>query len=174
MRLSDELDGNGGGFGKFPGLTVKDLESKFGLLIKDGSHRSVTAILRLTREQLMTRADLGLNQRLVLVAGGLLVVTGIAFLLVPDSFKPVLKTAVFASGVAFCALLAGVIFNRKATRRSMAQVEAIRQLACDSLLSVVTQHGFVPKPLDEEQRRFLKALLRQSRRTDPALVLLFG
>lgn len=169
LRLAEELDGNGGGYGKFPGITVKELEQKFDRLVEDGTHRSITAILRITREQLMTRADLGLNRRLVVVAGIILVVFVLANFVVPEAFIKPVQTGIAASSVAFAALLGGVWLTRKDAVRAKAQVDAIREISCDSLIAVVRNPNFKTKALDADQVRFLRDLIRQSGRKEPEI-----
>ena len=57
--MKPELDGRGGGYGKFAGKTIGEIREIYDKCETDPSMRSVSIVFRVAREQLESRGSLG-------------------------------------------------------------------------------------------------------------------
>lgn len=146
-----------------------ELQRTFDACRKDPSMRSVSAILRLTREQLHERGNLGVYPKLF---KGACVLLAIAFPFGPlshgETFDLWLKVMLGLGAVA-AALGYGVWDARELRQERTRQEAAIRTLAADALAEIL-RHDFPRKPLLREQEQTLRELMRAVPR--PGLELL--
>ena len=170
--LHPELDGTGGGFGKFKGKTVRELSELFDRVATEPNMRSVSAVLRIAREQIEARGSLGMYPMMAAIAGVVAIGGAVGYYLVPSGLKEGFLKGGLGGLVAAAAFLAGVISTRRETRAALAQERAIRDLAIDALARIAEDPGFKAKALDYDQRRILTELLKRSKRQDPAVTAL--
>jgi hypothetical protein len=168
--LHPDLDGRGGGYGKFQGKTVAEIRELFAKCETDPSMRSVSVVLRVAREQLDARGGLGYYP---VYAGCAVAALILSFLL-----KPILPTTMAAElpkfqvgiGVVSVALIVGVVITGRDRRAGLAQEQAIRIATRETLEKIVKQEAFVRKPLDFTQDLTLKKVLEECK-DSPAAVL---
>ena len=163
-RLDEATDGTGGGYGKYPGLTVAQVAERFRFLVEEGQGRSARAILRIVHEQTEARGGLG-TQRLLaglaaLVTLGLAVARGF----LPSASHSSLNLYLGVSAGLTLLFLVGAASVHRATVRGEAQVREIRRLALVALDELVAKKGFEAKSLEREHVAALATL----RKSDPA------
>lgn len=162
--------GTGGGFGKYAGLSVEQIRGRFEQCVADPSMRSISAILRITREQLEARGYLGVYPSLARAALAIaLALLGLRFVL-PEALA---STALQAAAVAgSCAVLLGLgAWKVRLDRRAnLAQEAAIRRAAIESILAIL-QHPVSLKPLIREHRDLVRELIRKDKAHGLAVLL---
>lgn len=154
-----ELDGSGGGLGRYRGLPVREIEHLFANCTAQPSMRAATAVLRIAREQLDARGNLGAYPRLAMGAGAALIAALVIGALVPQTLRQQATIAQIASASAFLPLLYGSWSSRQDRRASLAQEREIRRLARLALEEILA-HDFDRKPLLREQEATLREILR--------------
>jgi hypothetical protein len=124
--------------------------------------RSISAVLRITREQLDARGQLGHYPILALISMLLLGGAGVAMLFVPEQAKSMLQKVAMIGAV--CALVLGMgAWKVRIERRSnLAQERAIRAAAVEALTSIL-EHNPTLKPLIREYREVVKELIRKEK-----------
>ncbi len=159
---SADLQGRGSGMGRYQGWTLDEIRVAFDRCLEDRSMRSVTGILRITREQLDARGSLGSYPY---IAGGLIALSGVAFVLaqtvpnLPEQFRAL---EIGLPITAFMVLF-GVWHARHDRRAGMAQEREIRRMAADAL-SKLLEYDFRRKPLAREHIMTLQDLIRREPR----------
>jgi hypothetical protein len=122
--------------------------------------RSVTAVLRIAREQIEARGDLGKQPHYAIFFGGLgLVAIALSFVLT-EMQRPLLM----GGGGAILAALAFVFGHLKTAQArtlNLRQERAIRQSAKEALEHILT-HPIESKPLTREQRDTLGDILKRT------------
>jgi fluoride ion exporter CrcB/FEX len=170
--LPPELDGRGGGFGKFTGMTVRELSGLFDRVSADSTMRSVSAVLRIAREQLEARWHMGNLRIMAIFCGFVAIGFSIAYPLVPQTVKVSILKGILGGFTAFICFGVATLSTHRATNAAIAQERAIRDLAVDALARIVEEPGFKAKPLDADQRRILADLLKTTKRNEPKLAAL--
>ncbi len=162
-QLSEEVDGSGGGYGKYPGLSVAQVAERFRFLAEEGEGRSVRAILRIVHEQTEARGHLGTQRLLAILSGSAALGLGIIRLV---SANPPFMLNVYFGVTAVVTVLftIGAVSIGKVAKRNEAQLREIRRLALLSLELLISKPGFVARPLEREH----VAALDSMRKTDPA------
>jgi len=168
-RLSAELDGKGGGLGKFKGLTVRELSALFEAELSEPTMLSFSAVLRITREQIEARGALTAYPLMTGICAVCAVIAGIVWLVSSDHGKQLAIRGLIGSGLACLAFGAGWMTNRKQTKASIAQEKAIRKLAIESLIKIAENPKFKPKELNDDQHRILRDLLKKTKTKNAAL-----
>jgi hypothetical protein len=172
QRLRTDLDGAGGGFGKFKGLSVKELADMFERQLSEPNMRSVSAVLRISREQVESRGSITVAPAMAAFTGVFAVGTGIAMVVASEQSRAMVLRAFIACLLTFLAFLYGWLSNRHVLAASLAQERAIRQLAIESLTRVVEDPAFKPKALDYDQKRILRELIKKTKNRNPAVAAL--
>jgi len=168
-RLSPHLDGTGGGFGKHKGMTVRQMSEQFERIVEDVSMRSFTAVIRISREQVEARGQLGVNKYIVIGCAIAAAISFIVAICVPGRIRETMVRGGLACAGASVAFGIGVLRTREHTRAALAQERAIRDITVDALVKIASNPTFKPKPLDFTQRIFLQETLKKSKRDEPAL-----
>jgi|GEM_PF-1052428 len=168
-RLSAELDGTGGGFGKFAGKSVRELTDLFQQQMSEPNMRSLTAVLRITREQIEARGSLTVFPVICLILGCLTAGLGAGYLLCPEGSKKTVLQVFLGAAIVFVLTMFGWLSNRRQQVASVAQERAIRRLAVETLIRIVDDPQFRPKPLDWSQQQILKELLKKTGAKNEAL-----
>ncbi len=153
-------DWSGGNFGKYKGLPLKEIDARFAQCVADPSMRSVTAVLRIAREQIESRGDLGKQPYYAaFFAFVALTIFGVSFLFPPELRQ---KAWLVAGGMvfAFLAFAAGSLSTRRARSMNLQQERAIREKAGLALEQLLL-HEFPVKTLTREQRETLDAIKKQ-------------
>ena len=169
--ISPELEGRGGGFGKNPGHTLSEIQALFDKCLTDVSMRSISVVLRITREQLESRGQLGLEPKLASVCGVLVFLFGGLRSFGPASILDMTTKALLGSASVFVILVLVSIGSRNARKTNLAQQRAIREMAIRTLVSLVDQ-GPKLKPLTLEQSLLVKSLIRLGSHAEKLKVLL--
>jgi hypothetical protein len=168
-RLSPELDGTGGGFGKNKGMTVRQMSEQFNQIAADPTMRSFTAVLRISREQVEARGDFGVNQKAVIICGTITLIAAGAYALGQGNTKALAMKVAIAGIAVTAAFAAGYAKSRHHARASLAQERAIRDLTVDTLVRIADEPAFKPKPLDFTRRLYLSEILKKTKRAEPQL-----
>jgi hypothetical protein len=173
--IEPTLDGTGGGYGKFKGLSVREVAELFSQIAKDPSRRSFSGILRIAYEQLEGRSQLAVSVQASVVLGVVTLLIGLSIPFVIAKFPkglPAILKAFGGSAALFAGFLIGALTTRRQARAAAAQERAIAELAA-TVLDRLSQHPeFRPLPLDSLQRQTLKKILKLSRSKPPALASL--
>jgi len=151
--------GRGAGMGKHHGLTLEEIRASFEICERDPSMRSVSAVLRITREQLNARGELGLYPPASAIMGilGVAALAGMRFA-GPELRTMLIQAAAGCGGLSIM-LLYGVYSTRDVRSANVAQERAIRALAIYSLERIIA-HDFRRKPLLREQDQTVRELLK--------------
>ncbi|HEY0867327.1 MAG TPA: hypothetical protein VGE01_08110 [Fimbriimonas sp.] len=167
--MSEELDGTGGGFGRYRGVSLREFEATMDRCRREGGMRGASAVLRIAREQIDARGGLGTYPWLV---GTCLVATAVLW------FVPFDEGAVGEwrqKGVlGFLAL--GIIFGwitfgiRQERRKALYQESRIREASLQALRDIVSVPGFQKRSLDYTQKLTLQNLLKKTKSQDPVLL----
>ncbi len=162
-RLHPAVDGSGGGYGRYPGLTTVEIAERFRFLVEEGQGRSARAILRLVHEQTEARGRLN-TQWLMVGIGATITVVLALFRLVAalETRDGLLRLALVAASITLL-FAVGAGSMHRTTRRAEAQVREIRRMALLALDLLTTREGFVSKTLEREHL----ASLNDLRRSDP-------
>jgi hypothetical protein len=156
------LIGTAGGFGKGQAIPLDEVLSLFRACEAEPSMRSVTAILRVSREQIEARGSLRVNGLL----GGAFILLGLVEGGISAAKVPVLKDY-WPYGLA--AILVGLIlcvgtFTVRATAAAAeTQKAAIAEAAVAALLTLTADPSWKRKPLDWSNRLTLERLVKSTR-----------
>lgn len=170
--MKPELEGTGGGFGRYRGFTVAETENLFRKAAEEGNMRSLSAVLRIAHEQLDARGGLGQTRGLAILFGLSSVVLFVVIQFLEGPARTNAERFAWGTTTAFIATFVGWVNTRRAMRLAIAQEDAIRNLAVDFLLQIVRQPSFKPKPLHHDQERLLRDLMRRTKRNESELVAL--
>jgi hypothetical protein len=160
-----ELDGTGGGYGKYAGISLGEIESKFKACEAQPSMRSVSALLRIAREQLEARGQLGVYPRLATIAAAATLGSLAAWPIAPERFQSLLLRASMVAGFLTLILAIGVASLWRTRRANLHQERAIRQMAVASLRVILAAEPPL-KPLTREQRDTVRELAAKARARD--------
>jgi len=159
--LKPEVEGRGGGYGKFQGLNLAEIQGLFDKCVDDPSMRSISAVLRITREQLDARGQLGIYPVFSWIAGSASIL-GLAVRLVgPPNFAEIATKTALGAGTVFLLLLASTVPSRHSRRTNVEQEKLIRKMAVDALQKLLESQPTL-KPLTFEQEVTVKILLKTS------------
>lgn len=167
--IDPALDGAGGGYGKYPGKTVKELSQLFRDMSGDPSMRSIKGMLRIAYEQLEGRSHLAVSVQASIVLG--IVTLAIAATLPffdGETRLKIAKAGAFAA-VLFIGFFIGAMTSRSDAKAAAAQEKAILQLALAALEQVASHPQFTPGPLDSLQTQTLTRILKKSPTPPPPL-----
>ena len=158
-QISPELEGRGGGFGKNPGHTIAEIQALFDKCLSDVSMRSISVVLRITREQLESRGQLGLEPVLAMSACVCAVLFGGLRYFGPESLSAI-ATKAFLGAVSVSVILFLVsVSSSRARKTNLAQQRVIREMAVRTLTALLDQQPKL-KPLTLEQSILVKSLIR--------------
>jgi hypothetical protein len=170
-RLSPELDGTGGGYGKHKGMTVREMSQQFDQIASDGTMRSFTACLRISREQIEARGGLHVGMYTAIIFPILTAVIFAIALTTGDKNLGPLLIKIGLMMVAFTgAFIFGYLRTRPTANAAAAQERAIRDLTVDTLVRIASEPGFKPKPLEFSLHLYLTRLLKTTKRNEPELI----
>lgn len=148
--------------GRYQGRSLPEISELFEACVREPSMRSVTAILRITREQLDARGALGSYPY---IGAGMAVIS--AGILLADAFIPGFAehARMLTIGVPAVTLMvfAGVWHARHERKAGVAQEKQIRRMAADALVKVIA-HDFRRKPLEREHVLALRDLMKREPR----------
>lgn len=157
-RLDVLTDGYGDAT-RAPDMTVAKVARQFQYLAVEGQGRSASAVLRIVSEQSEGRKTHANLPNLLWLLTAFTILVAFVAAREPQRADESLIVALILNA-AFAAL---IWVTRKRRRRIVAQLDEIRRLAVATLDVVVAKPGFVPKPLDKQNRRTFASL----RQTDP-------
>ncbi|MGV3613937.1 MAG: hypothetical protein ACO1SV_01260 [Fimbriimonas sp.] len=162
MAQQVDMHSRGGSMGRYEGWTPAQIAEKFEACVADPSMRSVTAILRITREQLESRGSLG-SYPYIAVVIALFTVAAFAVGRVYPDFESQSQTLAMGSGIFLLIVLVGIWHVRRERRIAVAQEREIRRMAADALARLLA-HDFRRKPLEREHILTLRDLIRREPR----------
>ncbi len=189
--MKPEIEGTGGGFGKYQGKKLSEIEALFETCTQDVSMRSISAVLRITREQLDARGQLGVYPLFTWIAGIAFLCAGTSRAVVPGpgTVPDALRAggllrylgqpgvvefstkAALGAGTVFLLLLATTLPSRHTRKVNVEQERIIRAMAVKALLKIL--EGEPPlKPLTVEQNMTVKILLKKAEGSEGLRVLL--
>lgn len=171
--MREELDGTGGGMGRYKGLTLKELDGMFERCRNEGGMRGISAVLRIAREQLDARGGLGSYPWLTLLC--FVVAAAIWFFPYREGvLKDWRMQGAIGAGL-LCLLFGWITLQTRIERRNaLYQESKIREMAVDSLVAIMREIDFQLKPLDYTQRLTLEKLLKKTKRQEPELAALLA
>jgi hypothetical protein len=158
--LSADPNWSGGGYGKYKGLPLKVIEGRFAQCAADPSMRSVSAVLRITREQIEARGELGHQPHLAAFFGGVALILFAGSFFVPATLRPQAWSLSGGLTLAFLAFSAGSFATRHARKMNVEQEREILAGARNALQEIL-KHGIVLKPLTREQKETVMSILKQ-------------
>lgn len=157
-RLDPSQDGTGGGYGRYPGMTVAEVAERYRFLVGEGQGRSALAILRIGYEQTDARGTLWVQW--VLVAVGVIYTAGCLVyhqLVAPAEQEKALRFA-WIGGLLTMVLATGAARVDRARRQGRVQIREIRRLTVEALDQLVAQPNFKARPLEREHLLTLDGL----------------
>ena len=166
-----KIDGTGSGFGRYQGMTLTDIQRLFDNCVEEPSMRSISAILRITREQLDARGQLGIYPVFTWVAAALTGLGLVGMALLPEQYQKWMVNLAIGAGCVFVLLGTTLISTRHSRRTNLKQEVAIREYAVSALVKVLESEP-VLKPLTIEQEVTIKILMRKTEGSEKLSVLL--
>lgn len=166
-----EIDGTGSGFGKYQGKTLTEIREMFDKCAEEPNMRAISAILRITREQLDARGQLGIYPVFTGISGALTSLGLVGMKLLPDQYERWSVTLAIGAGCVTTLLALSLVSMRTSRRVNLKQEEAIRKLAVSALVKVLESRPAL-KPLSFEQEFTVKILLRKTAGSEPLRILL--
>jgi hypothetical protein len=158
---------HGGGYGKYPGLTMSQIQESFDRCVADPSMRSISAVLRITHEQIDSRGRLGMYPTAVKLSLLGVLLLGVIYAVVPQELKDLALKALAVPALGLVLFGPATLRARHALTANVRQEHEIRVAALDALAKIL-RHEPTVKPLTREQRDMLKELLKKEQ--DPANV----
>jgi hypothetical protein len=153
----------GGNYGKYKGISVEEIQRSFDACAGDPSHRSISAVLRITREQIESRGRLGMYP----VAAGISALALAVILIVSVFVQPDLRDLLLkvAAAAAFGVVLFGFgsIRVRHTIKANLAEEKQILGAAADALNKIMSTTD-QRKALLREQRETVKEIMAKSDR----------
>jgi hypothetical protein len=159
--MSIDPDWSGGGFGKYKGLSLREIDAAFAQCVSHPSSRSIAAVLRITREQIEARGGLGKQPYYAVFFLMVALAAGLVALGVGEIRDKALIVA-GALGFVSAAFAVGSIRVRKERNLNLVQEREIRRragLAIEEMLKEVS----LPEPLTREQRETLSEISKEHR-----------
>jgi len=172
--LKPEELGTGGGYGKHAAMPIEQIAERFEACRADPSMRSVSAILRITKEQLESRGSLGSYRQVALLFLVLTLASLPLGMVAPETFQKTLQELQIALAAVTILLGLGVATTWRATHIGLANEREIRRLALNALEGIVNDPHFGPKPLDWSQELILRKLLKKGGSTDEGVARLLS
>ncbi len=169
--MTPELDGRGGGYGKFEGKTLSEIRGIYDRCLSDPSMRSVSIVLRVAREQLEARGNLGHYPVFASIAGAVFAITFLVKGFLPLDMQTNVPKLQISLGFVTVALIIGVFVTSKDRKAGLAQERAIVELSRETLEKIVENPEFRPKPLDFTQDLTLKRLVANAKDSPAASLL---
>jgi hypothetical protein len=167
--IDPSLDGAGGGYGKFKGMTVREISQIFSRVETDADMRGLKGILRICYEQLEGRSHLAVSAQAAAVLGVVTTLLLASIPLVSGHDRDLLFKACGVSAILFAGFLSGAISTRKSAREAIAQERAIAEMAIDVLDRMVREPRFKSGSLDSLQKQTLKKMLLATKIDSTAL-----
>jgi len=157
--MRDEQDGRGEGYGRYQGLPVSEIQALFEKCVQEPTMRSISAILRITREQLDARGQLGVYPVLTWIAVGICGLSLIGRFALPASVREMATKAAMGAGCVSVLLLLSTIPAMRTRKRNLAQEAAIRRAAAKAISEILESEPML-KPLTFEQEFTVKLFLK--------------
>lgn len=164
-------DGRGEGYGRYQGLTIAEILELFDACVEEHNMRSISAVLRITREQLDARGHLGMYPVYAWIAAALTLGGLAGRYLLPVKYLEWTTKLAMGSSCVFVLLLISAVPTRKSRKGNMSQERAIREAAVKAL-SLILEYKPDLKPLTFEQETTVKILLKKSKNSEMLRLLL--
>ncbi|MDR3692398.1 MAG: hypothetical protein P4L46_23650 [Fimbriimonas sp.] len=171
--MDPKFEGRGEGFGRYAGLTIAEIRTRFDACVEDPTMRSISAVLRITREQLDARGQLGVYPVFAWIAAAFAVVGLIGRYVAPSALHEWATKLAIGASCAFVLLLISVVPTRHARRGNLLQEQAIREAATAALVQILNE-GPVLKELTFDQEMTVKILMKKTAGSEKLQVLLQG
>ena len=166
-----DSEGRGGGYGKYHGLSIPEIQDLYDKCVSDPSMRSISAVLRVAREQFEARGQLGVYPRLAWMAlASVGVLVPVAVFSAGTLHEFATKGAIGAVCVFFLLLLS-VLPTRQARLSNLKQEERIREITTVALREIL-KHNPKLKALTMEQTTTIKDLLKRVPNSGDLAILL--
>ncbi len=159
--MNADEQGRGGGYGKYKGLTPGEIQDLFDRCVEDPSMRSISAVLRITREQLEARGQLGIYPVFAWIDVACFIASALARQFGPHQITEIATKAVLGTASVFVLLLLSTVPTRRARRTNLAQEKLIREQAVAALVNILS-HEPALKALTIEQEITVKILLKKT------------
>jgi hypothetical protein len=169
--LKPEVEGRGGGYGRYQGLKLAEIQALFDKCVEDPSMRSISAVLRVTREQLDARGQLGIYPLFTWIAGAACLIGSALRSIGPQNLRELATKTALGAGTVFLLLIASTLPARHVRRTNLEQERLIRTMAVEALLKIL-EHNPVLKPLTVEQDMTVKILLKKTTDSEKLRTLL--
>ena len=169
--MKPEHEGRGGGYGKSQGLTVSEIQALFDTCVADPSMRSISAVLRITREQLEARGQLGVYPLFAWIAGLACSIGLVVRILGPEKLIEIATKTAIGAGIVFLLLLASTLPSRHVRKANVEQERVIRERAVQALTKIL-EHNPALKSLTMEQEITVKTLIKKNPESENLRALL--
>jgi hypothetical protein len=169
--VSADQDWSGGGFGKYKGLPLKVITDRFEECAAKPSMRSITAILRIAREQLEARGGLGKQPYYGIFFAGIGLIGLATSFVLPQEMKLPVMGASAGILLAAGAFSYGAWTTRKERALNLAQEGEILDRAGESIRRIL-EHDIPLQPLTREQRETIWDIMKRHPQHAPIRSLL--
>jgi len=159
--MKPEVEGRGGGYGKYQGLKLAEIQALFDKCIEDPSMRSISAVLRITREQLDARGQLGIYPLFTWIAGAACLVGLAVRTIGPQKLTEIATKTVLGAGTVFLLLLGTTLPSRNIRKTNVEQERHIREMAVAAIQKILVSEPAL-KPLTIEQETTVKILIKKT------------
>ncbi|RYG49394.1 hypothetical protein EON79_01450 [bacterium] len=154
-------------YGKHEYLTMDRVEDQFQKCLRDHSMRSVSAVVRISREQISARGSLGSYRWVGALFFVVAIVAAIATPLLPESIAESVKMFAMGSAVVTVVIGFGVLATWKDTQRYTSEERALRARTFNVLEELLSAPDLKQKPPDWTEANFLRKL--GGRKAGPAV-----
>lgn len=167
----EELTGRPSGGGRYASLSVAEIHEGFERCVEDPSMRSINAILRICREQIIARGNMGTYPVMAVALLVLPLLAGVAVVVVakPEQRQSLLLGC--GGLLVFDAVLWWGVFQvRHQVQISTRQVAEIERLAA-SAIAAILRNEIRLRPLQREQVDTVRDLIKKTGRDELRVLL---
>ncbi|CAN5562617.1 hypothetical protein BH11ARM2_BH11ARM2_37330 [soil metagenome] len=145
-------------YGKHDYVPMETIQTQFAACVADPSMRSVSAVVRIGREQLSARGSLGSYRWNTAFFGTLALVSALAFPFTPDPWGKYLFSAAVVGGGITVVLGIGVALVWKDAKRLVPEDRELKHLILATLEEILAKPPAKLRPPDWTEANFLRKL----------------
>ncbi|MFZ4507627.1 MAG: hypothetical protein ACOYON_08030 [Fimbriimonas sp.] len=158
MRSEPDYHSRGGEFGRYKGLTLHEIRLRLDQCTAEPSRRSLSAVMRLVREQLDSRGHLAFYRTAWLVVLPIAIGSFLAWRSAPEALRETLQWLAVVSGAGFALVTFTNAVSWRAIQESEAHKRVIREWGREAIREIAAVPGAMPETLTLEQSQLLKEL----------------
>lgn len=154
-------------YGKHDYLPMEKIEAQFAACAADPSMRSISAVLRIGREQISARGSLASYRWNAALFGALALLSAIVFPFVPEPWSKYLLTVAVVGGGITLVLGVGVAMVWRDARRLVPEERRLRAMIVETVEGLLAQNPARMRPPDWTEANFLRQI--GASKTSPAI-----